>query len=150
MKIVTRIFMVTALTALLAVTVACNDNNKDSDSGIDSEMDIDNNKETGEEADKASLARMEAEIDEFIGEATCNEAGDCRTLPFGAKPCGGPWKFKVFGGSSGDTAKLEAMVAKYNLFNAELNEKYGWMSDCLAVMPPEIECVDGMCVVVTQ
>lgn len=148
MKIVTRIFMVTALAALLAVTVACNDNNRDSDSDID--IKVETKKETGEEADKASLARMEAEIDDFIGEATCHEAGDCRTIPFGAKPCGGPWKFKVFGASSGETAKLEAMVAKYNLFNAELNEKYGWMSDCLAVMPPEIECVDGKCVVVTQ
>jgi hypothetical protein len=140
MNFVTRVFLMSLLAAGLAATSACNGKNKQSDE-VKSTM-------TEEEADKAGLARMEKGIDDLIGEAACGEPGDCRAIAFGAKPCGGPWKFKVYAASGVDEAKLETMVAKYNETNEALNEKHGWMSDCLAVMPPELECRDGRCVAV--
>ena len=33
-------------------------------------------------------------------------------------------------------------IERYNAFNAELNEKYGWASDCMFVTEPEIGAVD--------
>jgi hypothetical protein len=140
MKFVTRVFLMALLAACLAATSACNGKNNQADGDM-STM-------TEEETDKAGLARMEAAIDDLIGEAVCGEAGDCRAIAFGAKPCGGPWKFKVYAASDVDEAELEEMVAKYNETNEALNKKHGWISDCLAVMPPEVECRDGRCVAV--
>ena len=101
-----------------------------------------------EAADRARLDKIEAEIDGLIGEATCSDAKDCRVIAFGDKPCGGPWSFKVYSVSTVDSVGLADLVAGYNKFNKTLNARYGWMSDCMVVMPPEVDCVEGRCVVV--
>jgi hypothetical protein len=44
------------------------------------------------------------------------------------------------------TAELTEYVDAYNAFNRELNERYGWVSDCMAVGPPSVDCKDGRCV----
>ena len=120
-----------AVLACMAVLAACND-----------EETLD------EPADRARLAKMETEIDELIGEATCKDAKECRVMAFGAKPCGGPWSYKVFSMSSVDSTALADQVDDYNKFNQTLNDRYGWMSDCAVVMPPNVDCVEGRCVVV--
>ena len=101
-----------------------------------------------EDADRARLDKMETEIDDLIGEATCKDARECRVIAFGDKPCGGPWSFKVFSVSSVDSVALDDLVGHYNKFNKTLNARYGWMSDCMVVMPPNVDCVEGRCVVV--
>lgn len=108
-----------------------------------------NDKEVDTEvADRDRLVKMEADIDDFIGEAECEGYGDCRAIAFGSKPCGGPWSYKVFSASATDTVQMLAMVDDYNKFNKTLNERHGWMSDCMMVLPPKIGCVDGHCVAI--
>jgi len=119
------------LLACLAGMAACNDDDP-----------------TDEDQDRARLEKMEADIDELIGEPTCKGNGDCRTIAFGAKPCGGPWSYKVYSASSVDTLALEQEVAAYNKFNQTLNERYGWMSDCSLAIRPGVECLDGHCVAI--
>jgi hypothetical protein len=101
-----------------------------------------------EAADRARLAKLETGIDDLIGEAVCKDGKDCRVIAFGAKPCGGPWSYKVFSASAVDTTALAGLVDDYNKFNRTLNDRYGWMSDCAVVMPPNVGCVEGRCVVV--
>ena len=101
-----------------------------------------------EAADLASLAAMEAKIDTVLTGAICKDVEDCRSIAFGAKPCGGPWSYKIYSVSGVDTLALAGMVDAYNKFNAVLNERYGWMSDCMMVMPPNIDCVEGRCAAV--
>jgi len=101
-----------------------------------------------EAADRASLEKMEAQIDTLITEGTCTDAEDCRSIAFGDKPCGGPWSYKVYSVSGVDTLQLASLVDAYNKFNKMLNERHGWMSDCMVVMPPNIDCVEGKCVAV--
>ena len=101
-----------------------------------------------EAADRARLDKMEAGIDNLIGEATCKDAKDCRVMAFGAKPCGGPWSFKIWSAATVDSAALAGLVAGYNKFNQTLNDRYGWMSDCMVVTPPDVGCVEGHCVVI--
>jgi len=101
-----------------------------------------------EAADRERLTKMEAEIDGLIGEATCTDIRDCRSIAFGDKPCGGPWNYKVYSVSEVDTLKLAGLVDAYFKFNSVLNERHGWMSDCMMVMPPNIDCVEGRCVAV--
>ena len=101
-----------------------------------------------ETADREQLTKMEAEIDGLIGEATCTDARDCRSIAFGDKPCGGPWSYKVYSVTGVDTLQVAGMVDAYNKFNTVLNNRYGWMSDCMVVMPPNIDCMEGRCVAI--
>ena len=99
-------------------------------------------------ADRATLEKMEAQIDTLIMKGTCTDSEDCRSIAFGDKPCGGPWGYKVYSVSGVDTLQLAGMVDAYFIFNRKLNERHGWMSDCMVVMPPNIDCVEGRCVAV--
>lgn len=101
--------------------------------------------ERSEEGDRARLAEMEAQIDAMIGDARCSDGSECKAIAFGAKPCGGPWKYKIYSESVVSTQKLTEYVNAYNEFNRELNQKYGWVSDCSVVSPPQVGCVDGRC-----
>lgn len=98
-----------------------------------------------EAADVARLEAMEREIDDLIGDAACAGGADCRAVAFGAKPCGGPWTYKVFSVATVDTAELLRLVKTYNTYNARLNETWGWASDCAFVGEPDVDCVEGRC-----
>jgi len=98
-----------------------------------------------EAQDMERLAAMEAGIDSLIGEASCTESAQCKVTAFGAKPCGGAWKYKVYSAATVSEAVLAERIASYNAFNRELNEKYGWVSDCMVVTPPPVECREGRC-----
>ena len=102
--------------------------------------------EDDEADDIARLEKMEREIISFIGEASCDDSTDCRYIAFGAKPCGGPWRYLVYSVATLDTLELTFRVAAYNEFNAELNRRYGWMSDCSVPSRPTPGCRDGKCV----
>ena len=131
MKPILRIVPILVLAVFTAGLAACNDE-----------------EQHDEAADLARLAKMEADIDDFIGEPTCKDVKDCRAIAFGAKPCGGPWKYKIFSAATVDSLELAGMVDAYNKLNATLNDRHGWMSDCMMVMPPDIDCLDGRCVAV--
>lgn len=99
-----------------------------------------------EGADLARLAAMEAAVDAVIGEPLCGEASECRAVPFGAKPCGGPWRYKIFNAAAVDTLVLLEMIAEYDAFNEVLNLRYNWSSDCMFVVAPDLDCLDGRCI----
>lgn len=100
---------------------------------------------SNEQADLARLQELEAEIDSLIGDAACKKSEDCRAIAFGDKPCGGPWSYKVYSVTSVDTLKVARLVDDYNKFNRVLNERYGWMSDCMVVSEPRVGNIDGRC-----
>lgn len=116
-----------ALAAVAAAGAGCNDEDHD------------------EAADIARLAAMEAQIDALIGDAACTGGDDCRKVAFGAKPCGGPWEYKIFAAAKLDTAELARLVKAYNDHNAVLNVRWGWVSDCAYVTEPAVGCVEGRC-----
>jgi len=103
-----------------------------------------------EAVDRARLSKMEAEIDDLIGDATCKDTKDCRSIAFGDKPCGGPWSYKIYSVADLDTLQLAGLVAAHKKFNGVLNMRYGWVSDCRFVMPPDIDCVEGRCAAVAK
>jgi hypothetical protein len=96
--------------------------------------------------DIARLEKMEKEITALIGEAACGDSTDCRYIAFGAKPCGGPWRYLVYSAAALDTVELAFRVAAYNELNRDLNRRYGWMSDCSVPEPPNPGCRGGKCV----
>jgi hypothetical protein len=99
-----------------------------------------------ESSDVARLEEMEQEILALVADPLCEASNDCRFVGVGAKPCGGPWYYLVYSVASVDSAALAAEVAEYNEFNAELNGRYGWVSDCSVPPVPTPGCQDGTCV----
>ena len=134
MKSILRLAGCLLLLAIITTTAACNDDDDPND----------------QDADLKILARMEEDIDLYIGEADCLSDDDCRALPFGEKPCGGPWSYKVFSMAAVDSTVLADMIVRYNEFNQVLNDRYGWMSDCMYVGQPEVDCYKGKCVAVQE
>ena len=101
-----------------------------------------------EAADIAKLESMEAKIDQMIANRACTADGSCRVIAFGAKPCGGPWEYKIYSAEQVDTLALQQAVREYNDFNREANKRHGWLSDCSVPNPPPVACYMGTCEVV--
>jgi len=99
-----------------------------------------------EAADRAHLDTMKDEILAFVADPVCTDSLACRFVGLGRKPCGGPWQYIVYSVASVDSAELADKVARYNDFNAELNRRYGWVSDCSVPTPPTVGCENGRCV----
>ena len=99
-----------------------------------------------EEGDRAQLIEMRREIDALIGEAVGVSITDCRYAGLGAKPCGGPWAYIVYSVSSTDSTALVNRLTAYDAFEAEMNELYGYVSDCSIPAPPVLAFKDGRCI----
>ena len=99
-----------------------------------------------EEDDRAQLAEMRREIDALVGDAAGASIEDCRYSGLGSKPCGGPWEFIIYSASSTDSTALTEKLTVYNAFEAEMNELYGYASDCSLPNEPVLAYRDGRCV----
>lgn len=99
-----------------------------------------------DEDDREQLAELGAEARALIGEPSCTSVAQCRAVPLGAKPCGGPWSYVVYSTESTDAAALADVVARYNALEARLNRREGRVSDCQFVSRPLLDCVDGRCI----
>ncbi len=101
------------------------------------------------DADVAALRQrldsLNTAVEVAVGEARADDAAQCRAIGYGAKPCGGPWRFLVYSTASTDPAALERMVGEYNETQASLNELLGLASDCSAVLEPDVALENGRC-----
>lgn len=105
----------------------------------------------GEEAEAAetpadSLEMLGARIEEKVGKPTASDVESCRALPFGAKPCGGPWSYLIFSTEVTDSTAVAALVDEYNDLEDRLNREEGRVSDCRFVERPSLILEDGQCV----
>lgn len=98
-----------------------------------------------EEGDRAQLEEMRGEIDELVGDAAGRSIADCRYAGLGSKPCGGPWEYIVYSVSSTDSTALAELLTAYDAFEAEMNERYGYVSDCSVPNFPVLVYKDGRC-----
>lgn len=92
-----------------------------------------------------TMDSLRLEIQELVGQAQASSVDNCRAIPFGAKPCGGPWTYLVFSTEKTDSAGLADLVGRYNAIEARLNREEGRISDCQFVTPPSLRLVDGRC-----
>ena len=99
-----------------------------------------------EEGDRTQLAEMRREMDALVGDAAGASIDDCRYLGLGAKPCGGPWEYVIYSVSSTDSVALTERLTAYNAFEAEMNERYEYASDCSVPNEPVLAHKEGRCV----
>ncbi len=92
-----------------------------------------------------SLDSLRNQVLQLVGEPLCENVSQCRSIAFGAKPCGGPWSYVAYSTQATDSAKLAPVVAEYNAREAQLNRELGKVSDCRFVSPPKLACVASRC-----
>lgn len=95
----------------------------------------------GEGAQLLVLIRAE------IGDAACSADAQCRTLPIGARACGGPAAWWAWSTASADGAKLQTLAARLHAVEQERLLREGLLSTCIALPDPGAACVAGRCAV---
>jgi hypothetical protein len=94
----------------------------------------------------SSLASARAAIQSLVAEPACSSVTECRALPFGAKPCGGPRQYLIFSTRVTDSVQLASALARYHELDARRNERLGTSSDCAVVSRPALACALERCV----
>lgn len=98
---------------------------------------------------KASLeqeAALRRRIEAEIGDAACTGDAQCRTLPIGARSCGGPEGWMAWSVASGKTDVLKALADDLAAMQRQRNERFGIMSTCQVIPDPGAVCRDRRCV----
>lgn len=76
---------------------------------------------------------------------TCTSNQQCRTVPMGAKPCGGPQGYMAYSIATADPAKVADLAERYRQEKEAANARSGMASDCRAVTDPGAVCRSGSC-----
>lgn len=91
-------------------------------------------------------ASLGEQITLAIGDAACDNAQQCRTLPVGAKACGGPAGYLAWSTKRGNGELLARLAAQQAAEERKKNEKSGMMSTCSIELDPGATCSAGRCV----
>lgn len=94
------------------------------------------------------LAAMEEEVMEAVGEAEAGDVAACRSVAFGAKPCGGPWTYLVYSTTGSDADEVQERVAEYNRLDERRNAACELVSTCEVTPEPALAVEAGRCVAV--
>ncbi|MCW5634226.1 MAG: hypothetical protein KIT17_12910 [Rubrivivax sp.] len=81
------------------------------------------------------------EILRKIGDAACRDDSQCRALPLGSKPCGGPEGYLAWSTLDTGARELEALATRYREARVARNRQLGLVSDCAVVPEPAVRCV---------
>jgi hypothetical protein len=90
-------------------------------------------------------ARLAREMQALIGTAACSSDAQCRTLPVGAKACGGPAGYWAWSSVGTDEARLRELARKQADVHKREIEASGMLSNCRVVTDPGAACVAGRC-----
>ena len=88
-----------------------------------------------------TLARIRA----LIGTPTCSEDSQCRSLPLGARACGGPEGYLPWSTARTPEAELRALGELYKAERQAQNKASGMVSDCRFLADPGAVCRAGTC-----
>lgn len=97
-----------------------------------------------------STASLAAQLRAAIGDASCTENAQCRTLAWGSKACGGPQAYVAWSTTRSDGRTLEELATRHAAAQARDNEASGRMSDCRLLTDPGAQCVANRCVLNTH
>lgn len=93
-----------------------------------------------------SLQEVRAEIDSVIGNAQANTLSQCRLLPLGSRPCGGPSSYVAYSTAVTDSSALAELAGIYRSLMERRNEETGAFSTCEMLSPPDLALEGGRCV----
>jgi hypothetical protein len=85
-------------------------------------------------------AALAAAVRDLVGTAACTDDAQCRTLPYGAKACGGPQSWLAWSTLVSDEAALRKAAERFASWRREDLRASGTVSDCLLVADPGAYC----------
>ena len=77
---------------------------------------------------------------------TCSADSDCRVFDFGHKACGGPASYIIASTANQHFAEIQDLAELSRILEARYNRDNSIISNCMAVMPPNVECSENKCV----
>jgi hypothetical protein len=89
---------------------------------------------------EARIAVLEAEIKTRIGPAVCSIDSDCRALPMGSRPCGGPAEYRPYSIRGTDEGALERLAAEHQRLSAQLDAQRPVAGACVVLETPTAHC----------
>ncbi len=98
--------------------------------------------QTPPEPESARLAR---ELRTLIGPATCSADAQCRTVPVGAKACGGPAGYWAWSTQGTDADAVAALARRQADAHKREVEASGMRSNCAMASDPGAACVAARC-----
>ena len=98
-----------------------------------------------QQSDAERLEELRRMIEREIGIPYADDPTQCKLIPFGSKPCGGPWGYLVYSTLKTDESRLRQLVNDFNQLQKKLNEKGKISSDCALAPKPEVEFANGLC-----
>ena len=90
--------------------------------------------------------RLLDQMRQAIGDAPCSSDAQCRTVPVGAKACGGPAAWWAWSQAHSDGAQLQAWSRQLDRLQRKRFEATGEQSTCQVVPDPGAACVAQRCV----
>lgn len=100
---------------------------------------------SGAQAPSDGGAATLARIHSLVGNASCANDGECRSLPLGAKACGGPDGYLAFSTKATPEPTLRALAQTYAGERRKANSASGMMSTCMFMADPGAVCRAGTC-----
>lgn len=82
-----------------------------------------------------------AQIRTLIGDAPCRGDAQCRVLPLGSRPCGGPESHLAWSTAATDQSALAALAGHYQDQRQREHQKSGRLSTCEVLPEPAVACV---------
>lgn len=86
-----------------------------------------------------------ATLDQAVGDAEASSLAACRTVPVGAKACGGPASYAVYSTEAGDPETVQQVAEEITRLDEQANREFGLYSTCSLVAEPTVVWVDGQC-----
>lgn len=77
--------------------------------------------------------------------AGCSSDQQCKTVPVGAKSCGGPESYMAYSTAHVSSEKALSLAARYRKEREAENQASGVVSDCRFMMDPGAQCRAGTC-----
>lgn len=82
----------------------------------------------------------------LVGEARCAGDAQCRTLPIGASPCGGPEAYLAWSTDGTNADALAAEAERYAAARRQAHERSGRVGTCVFLDDPGAFCApSGRC-----
>ncbi|MCE3264612.1 MAG: hypothetical protein K0R43_3691 [Pseudoduganella sp.] len=86
-----------------------------------------------------------AQLQALGRDAPCNSDQQCRSLPIGAKACGGPESYLAYSTARTSAQRAQALAERYRKEREAANQAGGVVSDCRFLMDPGAQCRAGTC-----
>ncbi len=90
-------------------------------------------------------AEVFQQIKSLVGDAKASNAGFCRKVGVGHRPCGGPESYLVYSSEGIDEPKLLALIAQFGSLRKAEHEASGMMSTCEMIPEPSVVWANGQC-----